>query len=121
LKLAREVSDPAIISAISSYGYHQQAALFRWALRTVANIDMRTFSFIFAENKAPHCARVVVLPRADLDMGHLQNRDALRLIARCIKENYWPGPEEAHPTDLGLSKEYRARAEKLFKFEEQAA
>lgn len=97
--------------AITDHAYHQQMALIRSGAREVLKIEPTTFSLIFQEKKPPYCSAVVILRKDDLDLGERQNRAALDLIVRCIKEKDWPGPNEYNIQQIGLQDYYRNRVE----------
>ena len=92
LKTAASVSDEWIEKAVGDHGYHVQAALVGIACRAVLGRDMSSFSLIFSEKTPPHIARVKTLKPDDLDLGAKQAKAALRLFARCVDRNEWPGP-----------------------------
>lgn len=92
LKTIADITDDGIARAIYEHGYHMQGALIREGAREVLGMEMESFSLVFIESKLPFCARVKTLKPADLDLGERQNRTALRLLARCVERNEWPGP-----------------------------
>lgn len=93
LKCVGSVSDKFIANAMRDRGYVQQAALVGDAFKKLLGIDLETFSFVFVEQDRPNCVRLESVHPEDYDRGWHANRAALRLIAKCLKENYWPGPE----------------------------
>ncbi len=97
--------------AVTDHAYHQQMALIRTGAREVLKIEPSTFSLIFQEKKPPYCSAVKILHKDDLDLGERQNRAALDLIARCIKEKDWPGPSEYNVQQVRLQDFYKNRVE----------
>jgi hypothetical protein len=93
LKCVSSVSDKFIANAMRDRGYVQQAAMVGEAFRVLLGIDLETFSFVFAEQDRPNCVRLESVHPEDYDRGWHANKAAARLIAKCLKENYWPGPE----------------------------
>jgi len=77
--------------SIYERGYYQQAALNRQGFREVLNMDVSTFTFMFAEKKRPHSTRPMILKAASMDKGDEANRVALDVMAYCLKEKTWPG------------------------------
>lgn len=80
------------VREIGDRGYHMQGALIRQAAREVLGIKRPTFTDVLVESKRPHCVRVVSIKDGSLDLGEKQNRWALDLMARCLKDKKWPGP-----------------------------
>ena len=108
-----------IARSLETFAYHQQAALIRTASREVFKMELSSYSLVFVEKKPPYCVRVVPLEPADLDLGEQQNRFALDLIARCIKNKRWPGPGGDNIASIRLFDGYRARAMESMKEEGQ--
>lgn len=99
-----------VIKTISTYAYHQQAALARTGIRALGG-DMTSWSLVFVESRPPYCVRVVTLKPEAVDLGERQNRAALDLIARCIEQKRWPGPDDEHAIGIDLASTYRERAQ----------
>jgi hypothetical protein len=95
LKCVSSVSDKFIANAMRDRGYVQQAALVGDAFQELLGIELETFSFVFAEQDRPNCVRMESVHPEDYDRGWHANRAATRLIAKCLKENRWPGPENS--------------------------
>lgn len=93
LKCVSSVSDKFIANAMRDRGYVMQAAMVGEAFRVLLGIELETFSFVFVEQERPHCVRLESVHPLDYDRGWQANRAAARLIAKCIKEDRWPGPE----------------------------
>ena len=92
LKSCASVSDQAIEFSISDYAYEMQAALGALGCREVLGRDMEAFSLMFCEKSDPWCARHKTLRPGDLEDGIKSVRSAIRLFARCIEKQKWPGP-----------------------------
>ena len=116
LKTASDVTTVALMSAIRSYGYHQQGALI-WEMCDALDQPFETFLLLFAETARPYCARTVPLTEDDLARGRMQNRVMLKKIAACIEANRWPGPGEGETRPLPLSNDERARIDERLKYE----
>ena len=114
LKTTADVTTPAIMSTIRSYGYHQQGALI-WEACEALDQPFATFVLLFVETANPYCARVVELPEEDLSFGRQQNRDGLRKIRTAIDLDRWPGPGEGDVRVIGLAKDERARIKERLK------
>jgi hypothetical protein len=100
LKTTSSVRFDDLQRTIAEYGYHQQAALVGWTYQQLTGRPMTSFSFVFVENKPPHCVRVVTLKDADLARGHDQNMTALRIMRRCLDSGVWPGPGDYNEADF---------------------
>lgn len=92
LKKIREIDWDTLENNLFKFGYYQQGALSRWALKEVLDIDLQSFTLLFVCDKRPHSVRPVIVKENSLNLGMLANRAALDLMARCIKEDRWPGP-----------------------------
>lgn len=102
LKTCVSVKTEALERTIAEYGYQMQAALLADGALAVTAAAMASFTLVFVEKTPPHCVRIVTLKDADLDRGRKQNRAALTLFARCLKENRWPGPGRHDAEYLGI-------------------
>jgi hypothetical protein len=96
LKTTRSVAWGPLTESIGKFGYYRQIALIRDACRLVIGMDMRSFTLIFIEKQPPWAVRDVRVSERDIEMGAKENRIALRIFAKCIKENRWPGPGEGN-------------------------
>ena len=108
LKTASEVTTPALMYSVRSYGYNMQAALI-WEACEALDQPFESFMLLFIETSAPFCARVVPMPDEDMGLGREQNRLAIRKVKASIDAGHWPGPGEGDLTSLGLSKDERVR------------
>ena len=108
LKTAAEVTTPALMSSVRSYGYNMQASLI-WEASEALDQPFESFMLLFIETAAPYCARVVPMPDEDMGLGREQNRLAIRKIKASIDTGHWPGPGEGDLIALGLSKDERER------------
>jgi len=112
LKTTISVQLPEIAKAVTNFAYHQQAALIGEGSRVCADIPMTMFLLVFVEKKPPYCVGFNVIPDAHIREGEKQNRDALDIIAGCIKSGKWPGPHEGEILTVGLSDRYLQEAER---------
>ena len=73
-------------------GYHIQAALY---LDVLGNIDghKRQFVFIAQEKEPPYFINVFVASEAFVAQGRYEYEQLLKLHARCLAANAWPGYE----------------------------
>jgi hypothetical protein len=96
VKTCRSVTWAALTQTIERFGYYRQIALIRDACRIVLGMDMQSFTLIFVEKQSPYSTRDVRVSERDIEMGAKENKIALRIFAKCIKENRWPGPGEGN-------------------------
>lgn len=94
LKTTPSVVDVDLKWTLRDFGYHQQGALI-WEICELLKLPFDGFVLVFIEKKSPYCTRVVEMTAEDLNRGRRQNRAMIRQVAKCIKENDWPGPGKA--------------------------
>lgn len=116
LKTARDVTTPALMSAIREHGYHMQGALI-WEVCEALGQPFETFTLLFIETSAPYCARTVPLTDDDLARGRLQNRLMMKTIKGCMDIDHFPGPGEGDTRPLPLSNDERDRIDARLKAE----
>ena len=116
LKTASEVTSVALMSALRSYGYHQQGALI-WEACEVLGQPFTSFMLVFVETKRPFCARTSPLTDEDLALGRRQNEAMRRKIRRCMDADHWPGPGDGDTRPLPLPNDERTRINERLKFE----
>ena len=118
LKTAAEVTTPALMYSIRSYGYQQQGGLVWEAAETLRpDAPFETFVLMFIETAAPFCARSVPLHGDDLARGRLQNRAMMRRVRACIEARHWPGPGEDDHSEMPISSDERVRIDARLKAE----
>lgn len=110
LKTTTSVQYPDLVKTISDFAYHQQAALVQEGSEIVLEMPMSSFCFAFVEKTPPYCVAINQLKDNALDLGRRQNHSAMKLIARCLKENKWPGPGGVHIGWIELSERYDKEA-----------
>lgn len=91
LKTTPSVLDFDLKMTLRKFGYNQQGALI-WEICELLKLPFDGFVLIFVEKKSPFCTRIIELTDEDLGLGRMQNRAMIRLTAKCLKENNWPGP-----------------------------
>lgn len=119
LKMTRSAMPSKIAYTIREYGYYQQAALGRDACRAVLGMDMKSFTYLFVENEPPWCTFDTTMPDDDLDRGARMNRACLRILAKCVRDNHWPGPGDGNEGThrVGLSQDAREQIDKRLSHE----
>lgn len=119
LKTAHSIFLKDIVSAIREHGYYQQVALGRWACREVLGAEMGEFRYLFVEKKDPWCTVDIEVEQEDIVRGERMNRACLRIFAKCLKDNRWPGPYEGSEGNMraGLSDDAREQIDKRLRYE----
>lgn len=100
LKTARDIDDASIQKAIVAYKYHVRMAFYYDALQLKAPQDFRVL-LAWCLNRAPYLGRVTELEDSDLEEGRQEYRRLMKIHAKCVSENKWPGYGDA-PEPLGL-------------------
>jgi hypothetical protein len=114
---ARKVLWHELVRELGEYNYHQQGALICRAAREVLGIERPTFTLVFVEKKPPHCVRVVTVKDHELERGEKQNRMALDLMAKCLKDKKWPGPGDTQDAQaIELSESRRSLIDERLKY-----
>jgi len=92
LKTAADVSDRAIQRTLDDRRYDMQADLASTCLEQAIGKRFESYAFTFVEKPVPHPVNVIELDNDDLQAAAQDNRTALRVLARCLDTNRWPGP-----------------------------
>jgi hypothetical protein len=121
LKTTEDVSFSKLEMTISDWRYDMQAALARWALRVVCNIELTNFALVFVMKQPPHAVRVIEIKHGDMDEAEKDLRVAIRAFARGIETGRWPGPggTQMDAMFVGVTKWARDRANARRAFLEQ--
>lgn len=76
--------------SVGTYGYHRQAALYRWIVSHACNGELLPFSFIVVDKQAPlYRCRVIDLDDDYLSIGWREVEAALIEIGRRTDANDW--------------------------------
>lgn len=75
--------------------YHVQAAIFLDAYVAATGEDRCDFRHIIVENYAPWEPGKRIVSQEFLELGRLTYTGHLRRYARCLKDNVWPGYDQA--------------------------
>lgn len=112
LKTAASVAPEDLSRAVSDRRLDMQAALVKWGAKAALGIDMNDFALVFVEKAPPHCVEVRVIRQDHIEEAEGDLRAALRLFAKCLKNNSWPGPggSLSDLAPIGLSDFARRRA-----------
>lgn len=119
LKTTRSTHWGDMQRSMREFSYYRQAALTREACHIVLKMDWSSFTLIFVEKQRPWDTRDVRAHDDDLHRGSRANRAAIRIFARCMKQNRWPGPGEGNEGNekLPLSPQARESMDAMLKQE----
>jgi hypothetical protein len=105
LKTVGRIFNDDLERSIGDTGMNIQAAMTEEAVNQVLERTLDSFNPVFVESKPPHCVQVKTLMPEDVELGRQQFRAALKLFARCLEKNDWPGPggRQQDATYVGLT------------------
>ncbi len=93
LKTTRDASREACARDCLEFGYFRQADWYQTAIHALTG-ELLDFIFVFVEKTAPYTVRVFELSPEDMELGSLENIDALKKFAHCKETGIWE--EEGH-------------------------
>ncbi len=94
LKTTSDVDD--FPQSVPTYGYHRQAALYRWIISHACGGELLPFSFVVVEKAEPlYRCRVVDLDPEYLDLGWREVKAALVEIGRRTESYDWDDHRDA--------------------------
>ena len=100
-KTAKGAGSDAFSRTMFNLTYHIQAGHYLPGVSTVLGERYDEFVFIVVEEEPPHLVAVYQLDRDDIEMGKREADNLIRLYARCMQEDYWPGyGDEIQPINL---------------------
>ena len=91
LKTAADASPKAWRRAITSRGYHAQAALYLDLYTKATGEDRCDFRHVVQENFAPYEVANYIVSQEFVSMGRELYTRALRLYCECLRDWNWPG------------------------------
>lgn len=94
LKSTQDASPEAITKSIFKYGYHMQAAWYKYAYERESNQRVTDFIFMFVEKKPPYIMTMASVDEAVIAKGLDQIHNAVELYKTCIANNNWPSYAE---------------------------
>ncbi|MFF4600125.1 PD-(D/E)XK nuclease-like domain-containing protein [Amycolatopsis sp. NPDC001319] len=90
-KTARSAEPSAIERAIYDRGYHQQLDFYTDGVLETGLAKNPVPLLVVQEKTAPYVVTVAAVTKTAMDWGHVLNRAAIDLYARCLATNTWPG------------------------------
>lgn len=89
VKTIRDLTPDAVQRAISTYGYHRQAAHYTAGLQA-CGVDVQEFVFGFVSASYPFLAAAFVLDEETMQQGRDEVAELLERFADCKARNDWP-------------------------------
>lgn len=77
--------------AIARFGYHQQAAWYEDAVKSLGLADDAASLLVFQETAAPYLVHVVQPDPIAMRIGRTLNRQAIDTYRACVESGRWPG------------------------------
>jgi len=120
LKTTANADPDAFSRAIFDYGYHQQAAWYRWVVELTLGYRAKDFYFLVVCKQPPYLVTTVRIDDEAIGWGEILNRRARGVFAWCLRHNEWPSyrpvlHEQPAAFDVGLPawalREYQRRHE----------
>lgn len=102
IKTTSDITLDGITRAVTTYGYHRQAAHYRNGLRA-CGMDVEVFVFAFVSASYPFLAGAFVLDDESLQQGEQEVAELLDRFGECLATNRWPAFGDGLQV-VGLSK-----------------
>ncbi len=90
IKTAHDASYDAFRKAITNYRYHVTDALYRASFGAIG-LPIEHYVFVVVEKTAPYAVATYTLDSESIQKGHVLCRDGISDLARCVRDNEWPG------------------------------
>jgi PDDEXK-like uncharacterized protein DUF3799 len=90
VKTTTDADPSAFANAIVNYGYHQQAAWYRWVVDLVLGYRAADFYFLVVSKSPPHLVTTIKLDDEAIGWGDILNRYARGVFAWCLERDSWP-------------------------------
>lgn len=100
LKSCADVSAEGFAKACLRFGYHRQVAWYQDGIKALTG-DLLPFVFVAVEKEPPYDCEVFELDQTFVDLGRIENRDALKRYAACSDSGVWR--KEHHGKVLTIS------------------
>lgn len=90
VKSSIDASAAEFAKSAARYGYHRQEALYRSGMSIIGS-PLRHFVFVVVEKAAPYAVAIYSLEDSDVQKGAVSIAADLQTLARCMREDSWPG------------------------------
>lgn len=88
--------------SIWDYGYYVSAAHYMDVVKEVTGDCPKRFFFVVVEKSPPFNVSVIELNAEAIEWGRIKMRKAIRIFAKCLETNTWPGYADNEWVTLGL-------------------
>ncbi len=92
LKTTRDCRHFVFASQAAKLGYHLQWAFYADGYEAITGVVPRVVEIV-VESAPPHAVVTYFVPPDILEQGREEYRELLVILAKCQRENSWPGPE----------------------------
>jgi hypothetical protein len=83
-------------------GYHRRAAWYLDGYATINGKEPAHYWFVNQEPKPPFLTSVTELDMHAIEAGRQENERAVRLFAKCLEADHWPGYSDTRAVRVGL-------------------
>ena len=90
-KTAESIKPRKLNNAVFDYGYEMQAALTVDAIEIVLGVKPLGIAHVVQEKSPPYLVDCRLFTDEQISFGRMQVRKALRIFAKCIETDVWPG------------------------------
>jgi hypothetical protein len=98
LKTSIDASPRSFALSAAKYGYHQQAASYRYGWSTASGASIDTFLFLVIEKSPPHAPAIYELDAPSMAEGWASWDAAVHLHTQCVAADHFP----AYPAEKVL-------------------
>jgi hypothetical protein len=98
LKTSIDASPRGFAQSCAAYGYHQQAASYRYGWNKAAGTEIRTFLFLVVEKSPPYAPAIYELDAQSMAEGWASWNTALDIHSACVEQKHFP----AYPPETVL-------------------
>lgn len=99
-KTAQDSSMRAFQNSVIKYGYDMQMAFYFDGIEKISGRAPEGAAWVVMEKKPPYDVSVYVLDGVTLEEGRRLYKYNMAKLARCLKENKWPGRNDGKVTDF---------------------
>lgn len=83
-------------------GYYRRAAWYLDGYKAITGTEPAHYWFVNQETKPPFLTSVTELDMTALEAGRQENERAVRLFAKCLEADHWPGYSDTRAVRVGL-------------------
>ncbi|MHB8123131.1 MAG: PD-(D/E)XK nuclease-like domain-containing protein [Desulfuromonadaceae bacterium] len=102
LKKTRDASPHGFQRAITSFGYHRQAAFYLDGMNAITQGGYDVFAFIAIEDAEPYRVEVYTLSPTFVERGRSEYQYLINIERRCREAGKWPNYQNAEVTEIEM-------------------